>query len=115
MTAATVNLHIARGVTLGPIQMQCNDASGNPVNLTGWSAFAQVRLNPGAPMIADLAPVITNPSGGQITIAQTAAQTAAMAPGEFSWDLLLERPTGEILGPYIAGNCVISRTITHLT
>jgi hypothetical protein len=113
MTAATLNLNVARGVTLGPIQINCKDTSGNPVNLAGWTAFAQVRLNPAGPLVADLEPTVTNPSAGQITINLTAAQTAALTPGAFCWDLLMERPTGEVDGPFVTGSFVVARTITR--
>ncbi len=83
--------------------------------LTGWTALAMVRTNPQRHLILDLAPVITNATGGEITISLTDEETAAIeTPGDYVWDLVLERPSGERLGPFIAGNFIITTANTRV-
>lgn len=113
MTPARLNLTIRRGVTFGPIKITCKDGSGVAMNLTDWHAFAQVRKKPGQTVVLDLEPEITNPTAGEVTIGFTDEETASMTAGSFLWDFVLENPTGERLGPYLAGSCNISSIITQ--
>lgn len=78
-------------------------AVGMPVDLTGYSAAAKGRAR-----IADASPVwslSSAPGGGitlggalgTITLAMSAAVTAALAPGSGVWDLELTSPGGEVI------------------
>jgi hypothetical protein len=58
MTPATRNIKIRPGTTFGPLVFTGLDADGNPVDLTGWSAWAEARDQPGGTLRLNLAPVI---------------------------------------------------------
>src|SRR5688572_3493488 len=113
MKPARYNLSMTKGITFGPIVFYCADEEEVAVDLTGWTAYAEVRSGPGGSVVFDLQPQITDPAAGEITIEATDEQTAELTPGLFRWDLILENPAGERLGPYLVGSCNISAPISQ--
>jgi hypothetical protein len=112
MTPAELNLTLYRGTTFAQT-FTCKDSNLVVVNLTGWSAYAQVRTDPQKHLVLDLAPTITDPTGGEVSISFTDEETALMVPGDFVWDFVLERPSGERLGPFLAGTFTITTANTR--
>lgn len=113
MIPATLDLTAYRGTTFGLV-IKAQDSNHAIVPLTGWTAFAQVRPAPQKHVVLDLNPIITNASQGEVTISFTDEETALWAPGEFVWDFLLQRPTGEKLGPFLAGTFSIKTAATRV-
>lgn len=111
MTPATLNLTIWRGITFDPVIFNVKDGSGNAVNLAGWQVFAKSRNGTGK--LIDLAPTITSAATGQVTISFSSTQTASFNEGEQYWDMVFQKPTGEKLGPYIAGKIFVKDTVTN--
>jgi hypothetical protein len=112
MTPAVHDLELKIGTTFGPVLLRCKDGAGEAVDLTGWTAYADVRVKPGAAVVFGLAPAISDAAAGEITLGKTDEQTAALTPGRYKWDLILETPDGKRLGPYVAGACIVSQPIT---
>ena len=94
---AELNFSIHKGATLGPLVFFCRDADCNPTDLTGSSAYAEVRADAQSPVIFDLAPTVTDAAAGEITIERTDEQTAAISAssGEYAWDLLYQNSSGK--------------------
>lgn len=114
MTPATLDLICTRGVTFGPVVILCSDDTPVVVDLTGWTPIAHVRKKSGSALIFDLAPTVTDGPAGEITIPAMADEDTMQLPaGSYRWDLVLERPTGERLGPYIAGRFTVANIITQ--
>lgn len=71
---------------------------GVPVNLTGWSALLQVRVNADSPVLAELASadgeIALGGAAGTILASFTEAHTTAIGAGSFKWDLRLESAGG---------------------
>jgi hypothetical protein len=109
---ATLNLEFTRGITYGPLLIYCKNG-GNAVDITGWSVFAHVRKDSASPLALNLNPTITTAATGEITIAFTDEQTKQFPPGSYSWDLVMQDPSGERLGPFLAGTVTINSTMTH--
>jgi hypothetical protein len=112
MTPATKDLTVYRGTTFG-FKIVANDDDDDPVDLTGWSAFALVRETPQKHVVFDLEPAITDPTNGEVTVSLTDEQTLIMEPGVFVWDFVLERPTGERLGPFVAGTFTVLTAVAR--
>lgn len=112
MTPAIRALTLYRGCTFSFVAV-AKDADQVVVNLSGWTALAQVREGPNKPLVLDLAPTIPTPANGQIVIGFTDEQTRDLPRGSYEWSLLLERPTGEILGPFITGSFFIKSQVTR--
>jgi len=113
MKAARLNLTIVKGITFGPLLINCKNAAGQPVDLTDWSVFAEVRVNPKAALAFSLEPEITEAAAGEITIGFTDEETQELPAGHYGWDLVLERPSGERLGPYVTGKLTVAPIYTQ--
>ena len=93
-----------------------NNASGNPVNLTGYTARMQVRPRAGSGY-AYLS--LTSPDGGltlggsagTITILVDGSITSAIPAGNYVYDL--EVVNGEYVDKVIGGDFVISAEVTR--
>jgi len=108
MTPANLDLTIYRGIVFDPVNIVVKDNTGNPVNLTAWSVFAKMRNGLG--QILDLQPVISNATQGTITLNFTSSETEEFISGENPWDLTLQRPTGDKIGPYVSGVITVKDT-----
>ena len=113
MKPAALSLSITKGITFGPIVITCSDASGDPLDLTGWTAHAQARVKPGAALAFDVGPEITGATDGEITLAMTDTQTNLLTAGVYQWDLVLENTDGDRLGPYLAGPATVEAINTQ--
>jgi hypothetical protein len=74
------------------LQLQFKDSTDAAINLTGWTAYAQVWNAGRTTKYADFAVTYVNRSTGTIKIALTDTQTAAF-PDEAYYDVLLENPS----------------------
>ena len=106
MTPGVKNITAYRGTEYA-LLIIAKDANLARVNLTGWTAYAVVRSAPQKHVVIDLTPVITNAAQGETTISFEKADTKLWPPGDFVWDFVLQRPTGERLGPFLAGTFII--------
>jgi hypothetical protein len=74
-----------------PLEFQ--DGNENPIDLSGWTVYAQIWDKARTVKYADFTVTYTNRSNGQISIAVTDTQTASF-PDECFYDVLLENPSG---------------------
>lgn len=93
------------GATLS-LSFTCKDENGDPVDLTGYSARAEVRPTVSSEEVTlDLAPTIPTPANGIISVSIADEVTAAIEPGTYVWGLVLETPAGGVIpiesGPII--------------
>lgn len=113
----TLDLAIKRGTTFGPGLLTVKDtATGLPVPLAGYTAYAHARTDENSALYLDLAPVIEpDDAAGLITLpALTPAQTAALAPFNGRWDLILEDAAGvRLTEPLLIGRFTVSKIITQ--
>jgi hypothetical protein len=86
------------------------------VDLTGFTAHAHARRSADAhEILEDLAPVITNPSGGEITIGKfTVAETLLFKNVTNGvWSVVLENVAGDWLPPIVAGIYAVTTSVTR--
>lgn len=114
MQPGNLSLSIIRGIIFGPYQFQCLDIDNNPVDLTNWKVWAYVKEEPESTLILDLQAVITDALHGMITIPEILdEQTILMEDLDGAWDMIFQLPTGERIGPFVAGSFTISSIITE--
>ena len=114
MDPVLLNLAIRRGVTWTGFTVTCKDAAGALVNLTGWSAVAQIRDPQSDDLIVDLAPAVITGTDGVITVPEIPwSTTLTMVEGDFVYDLLPVDPDGRRYDPVITGNVKVGKTITR--
>ena len=95
---AGTNFDIHAGETFSA-SFTCKDDAGAVVDLTGYTARAQVRLTPTATTeILDLAPTIPTPANGIISVG---VSTTGISPGIYYWDLVLDTPSTTVI--FLAG------------
>lgn len=92
------------------LSLQFKDSTGSAINLTGWTAYAQVWNQGRTTKYADFAITYTNRATGQIKIALTDTQTAAF-PNEAFYDVLLEDTAG-LRNYYLEGIVYVSEGYT---
>lgn len=116
MTTVVQNLTLYRGITFDSFLVKCyqDDALTIPQDITGWTPWAEVRTEPDATLVINLAPFISNAVGGIVTVPAIADEvTITYTNGKYKWDFTMEDPSGERLGPYIRGSFIIKSKITQ--
>lgn len=116
MIPGTYNLNVYQGSTFGPIVLIAySDAEHTtPTDLTGFTAHAKVRETSLKPVVKDLLPTITDGPAGEVTIPAIPDEVTKTLPrGSYVWDLLLERSTGQVLGPFLAGSFTIHTAVSR--
>ena len=97
------------------INFTYKDPSGNPINLTGYTAALQMRTSPLARTtvlsLTTGAGITITGSTGLVAVHATATQTAAIAPGKYSYDL--EIANGGIVTRLIQGTMEVSANTTR--
>ena len=122
MEPAAYTLNIRKGSKLGPITFSFK-GNHNASDLTDYTAFAEVRagtidgngiVTPTGSVLFDLAPTVSDESGGVVTISRTGAQTAAISavPGIYYFDVVLKDATLEPV-TLVAGPAIITANITQ--
>ena len=92
------------------LQLQFKDSADAPIDLTGWTAYAQVWNRGRSTKYADFAVTYVNRAQGTIKIALTDVQTAAF-PDEAYYDVLLEDTAG-LRNYYLEGIVYVSEGYT---
>ena len=92
------------------LSLQFKDSTGAAINLTGWTAYAQVWDAGRTVKYADFAITYTNRVTGSISIALTDAQTTTL-PDEAFYDVLLEDTNG-LRNYYLEGIMYVSQGYT---
>lgn len=92
------------------LQLQFKDSADAPIDLTGWTAYAQVWNRGRSTKYADFAVIYVNRVQGTIKIALTDAQTAEF-PDEAYYDVLLEDTAG-LRNYYLEGIVYVSEGYT---
>jgi hypothetical protein len=92
------------------LQLQFKDGAGVGIDLTGWTAYAQVWDRGRSTKYADFAVTYIDRATGQIKIALTDTQTATF-PDEAYYDVLLEDSSG-LRNYYLEGIVYVSEGYT---
>lgn len=92
------------------LSLQFKDSNNANIDLTGWTAYAQVWNQDRTTKYADFAVTYVNRVAGQIKIALTDALTATF-PNEAFYDVLLEDTSG-IRNYYLEGIVYVSEGYT---
>lgn len=92
------------------LSLQFKDGAGVGIDLTGWTAYAQVWDRGRSTKYADFAITYTDRPTGQISIALTDTQTATF-PNEAFYDVLLE-DSGGLRNYYLEGIVYVSEGYT---
>jgi hypothetical protein len=109
VSPGTYNINLQRRADYS-LALQFKDSSNVPINLTGWTAYAQVWDRARATKYADFTISYTNRLTGQISVSLTDTQTSSF-PDECFYDILLENPSG-LREYYMEGTIYVSQGYT---
>lgn len=110
--AAYVELTIEQGANLIST-VTVNDSQGDAVNLTSYSASAQLRKSYYSTSANTLSATITGNSNGEITLSMTASNTALLTPGRYVYDLKITNSTDNVVTRVIEGIAVVLPSVTR--
>lgn len=110
--AAYLELTIEQGANLTSV-VTVNDAQGDAVNLTTYTAASQLRKSYYSSSANTLTATVTGNSNGQITLSMTAANTALLTPGRYVYDLVITNSTDNSKTRVIEGTAVVLPSVTR--
>jgi hypothetical protein len=115
MTAGIYNFTIDQG-SVWDLEITYQDPNGVPINLTGFTAKMQLRTDYNSPT-ADLTlttgggGIVITGATGVVDISASAAQTGALAPAFYVYDL--ELISGTNISRLIQGQITIAEQVTQ--
>ena len=92
--AALSNIYIDQGSDFTTV-ISLTDSNNDALNLTGYSALAQIRKTYGSTTIAATFGTVLTTNTGQLTLTLTDVVTAAMTSGRYVYDVLLTDGSGD--------------------
>ena len=109
---ADQDLTITRGDTETLVVTITSDEAGTPVNITGRTYRAQIRLTPDSNTVkASFTCTVTSGANGQVTCVLAAADSAALPVGLGYWDL--EETASGVVSTILAGNVTVLADVTR--
>jgi TRAP-type mannitol/chloroaromatic compound transport system substrate-binding protein len=90
-----------------------NDVQGDAVNLTTYSASSQLRKSYYSSSANTLTATVTGNANGEITLTMTAANTAALTPGRYVYDLVITNTVDNSKTRVIEGTAIVLPSVTR--
>ncbi len=110
--AAYSEITIEQGANLTST-ITVNDVQGDSVNLTTYSASAQLRKSYYSSSANTLTATITGNANGQITLSMTAANTSNLTPGRYVYDLKITNSVDNSVTRVVEGTAVVLPSVTR--
>ena len=116
MTAGIYNFTVDQGAQYNTTIVWA-DAQGVPIDLTGYTAAMQLRLQAASPnpsalnLTSSNGGIVITPLTGSMLITMTATQTGALSPGFYVYDL--ELTLGSVVSRIIQGQITVSAQVTQ--
>jgi hypothetical protein len=109
--AIIANLYIDQGTDY-TITVDVTDSAGDVLDLTGFTATAQVRKTYTSSSLSATFTTSINAAAGQVTISLTDTQTSALQAGRYVYDLNIQSGGG-IKTRVIEGQAVVTPGVTR--
>jgi len=72
--------------------LNVDDAQGDAINLSGYTAESQIRKSYYSTTANNFTATVTDAATGEITLSMTAANTANLSPSRYLYDLVITAP-----------------------
>lgn len=108
--AITYNLYVDQGSTF-TVSINLTESDNSAKDLTGHSARSQMRRSYYSVSNTQFSANVTDAANGVITLALTDAQTSALKPGRYVYDIELASPAN-VITRIIEGIVVVSPEAT---
>jgi len=110
--AAYVEITIEQGANLTST-VTVSDTQGDAINLSTYSAAAQLRKSYYSSTANTLSATITGNANGQITLSMTAANTANLTPGRYVYDLKITNSIDNSVTRVVEGTATVLPSVTR--
>ena len=110
--AIIANLYIDQGTDYS-VTIDCTDSAGEVLNLTGYTAAAQMRKTYGSSTISATFTTSINASAGQVTLSLTDTQTSALEAGRYVYDLNIKKTSTSATTRVVEGQAVLTPGVTR--
>lgn len=110
--AEFVELQIEAGASF-VTEVNVNDANGNALDLTTYSARAQLRKSYYSTTAVDFAVSITDAPGGSITMQLSAANTSSIRAGRYVYDVEIENTSTGFVTRIFEGIVTVLPNVTR--
>ena len=108
--AIIANLYIDQGTDFS-ITVDCTDVSGEVLNLTGYTAAAQMRKTYSSSTISATFATSINASAGQVTLTDT--QTSGLESGRYVYDLNITKTSTSETTRVVEGQAILTPGVTR--
>jgi len=109
--AIIANIFIDQGADFS-ITVDVSDANGNQLNLTGYSAAAQMRKTYESSSISATFTTSIAAADGQVTLSLTDTVTTALSPGRYVYDLVVTDGSS-ISTRVVEGQAIVTPGVTR--
>lgn len=92
--ATITNLYIDAGADYSII-VTANQSNGDPLNLTGYTVRSQIRKSYASSTAYDFTATVFAATSGKIRLSLTNAQTSAIKPGRYLYDVEITSSANE--------------------
>lgn len=109
--AIIANIFIDQGTDFS-ITVDVTDTSGGALNMSGYSAAAQIRKTYGSSSVSSTFTTSIAEATGQVTLSLTDTQTTALESGRYVYDLNVTS-TGGITTRVVEGQAIVTPGVTR--
>lgn len=109
--AIIANLYIDQGTDFS-ITVDVTNADGSVLDLSGYSAAAQMRKTYTSSTISATFSTSISEASGQVTLSLTDTQTTAISPGRYLYDLNITSSGGQT-SRVVEGQAIITPGVTR--
>lgn len=88
-----------------------NDSLGDPLDLTGFTAAAQLKTNYDDSAPVDFECTIDAPLTGEVRIYLPSTSSSTLTPGDYIWDFQVANASGDVR-TYLAGDVTVYDEVT---
>ncbi len=110
--AIIANLYIDQGTDYS-ITVDCTEASGEVLDLTGYTAAAQMRKTYSSSTASATFTTSINASAGQVTLSLNDTQTSALESGRYVYDLNITKTSTSSTTRVVEGQAVLTPGVTR--
>ena len=111
--AILANLFIDQGTDYS-ITVDVTDASGDVLDLTGYTAVSQMRKTYGSSTISATFATVISAAAGKVTISLTDTQTTALSDGRYVYDLnITDDASPAVTTRVVEGQAIVTPGVTR--
>ena len=110
--AIIANLYIDQGTDY-EVTIDCTDDAGEVLDLTGYTAAAQIRKTYSSSTLQATFTTTISAASGQVTLGLSDTQTSAMEAGRYVYDLNITKTSTSVTTRVVEGQAIITPGVTR--